>query len=228
MTPRQFDCLLRDGADRRNIGPVHIIKHYSTNMKISSIISTIFIFAVLLTSCESDVSRFGDRLHYNMSFAFQDAEGNDLSTDIERSTYGQIESPYKLDIILSKQSDKYDNEKYNVINPDAYEMDYNPPTLLYQSTEQYNYLTSLFTLHTGYAENQEMLTYQLTCPDIFGDNEMHIITTYWEKSGNKINSDYFFKCYKVEFDGQTITDIRQTISADDYYKANHVTLTVNR
>lgn len=26
MTPRQSDCLLRDGADRRNIGPVHIIQ----------------------------------------------------------------------------------------------------------------------------------------------------------------------------------------------------------
>lgn len=127
-------------------------------MKINSIISTIFIFAVLLTSCESDVSRFGDRLHYNMSFAFQDAEGNDLSTNIERSTYGQIESPYKLDIILSKQSDKYDNEKYNVINPDAYEMDSNRLILFYQPVGQHIYLTNDFRLHTGYAENQEMLT----------------------------------------------------------------------
>lgn len=197
-------------------------------MKINSIISTIFIFAVLLTSCESDVSRFGDRLHYNMSFAFQDAEGNDLSIDIERSTYGQIESPYKLDIILSKQSDKYDNEKYNVINPDAYEMDSNRLILFYQPVGQHIYLTNDFRLHTGYAENQEMLTYQLTCPHIFGDNDMHIITTYWERSGKKIKSDYFFKCYKVEFDGQTITDINQTISDDYYHKSNYVILTVNR
>ena len=197
-------------------------------MKINSIISTIFIFAVLLTACQSDVSRFGDRLHYNMSFAFQDAEGNDLSTDIERSTYGQIESPYKLDIILSKQSDKYDNEKYNVINPDAYEMDSNRLILFYQPVGQHIYLTNDFRLHTGYAENQEMLTYQLTCPHIFGDNDMHIITTYWERSGKKIKSDYFFKCYKVEFDGQTITDINQTISDDYYHKSNYVILTVNR
>lgn len=197
-------------------------------MKINSIISTIFIFAVLLTACQSDVSRFGDRLHYNMSFAFQDAEGNDLSTNIERSTYGQIESPYKLDIILSKQSDKYDNEKYNVINPDAYEMDSNRLILFYQPVGQHIYLTNDFRLHTGYAENQEMLTYQLTCPHIFGDNDMHIITTYWERSGKKIKSDYFFKCYKVEFDGQTITDINQTISDDYYHKSNYVILTVNR
>jgi hypothetical protein len=163
-----------------------------------------------------------------MSFAFQDAEGNDLSIDIERSTYGQIESPYKLDIILSKQSDKYDNEKYNVINPDAYEMASNRLILLYQPVGQHIYLTNDFRLHTGYAENQEMLTYQLTCPHIFGDNDMHIITTYWERSGKKIKSDYFFKCYKVEFDGQTITDINQTISDDYYHKSNYVILTVNR
>jgi hypothetical protein len=169
-----------------------------------------------------------DQMQYNISFVFQDAEGNNLAEGIdledwtpvdvpkEQATFGQVVSDYKLDIILSKQSDKFNstNEYYH-------------PILIYTKTDDCICIGNNLILYTGLAEPQNKLTYHITCPYIFGDEEIHVITTYWKELGNKHNATYLAECYMVEFDGQTITDIRHD-PTNRTYRENYVTLTINR
>lgn len=207
---------------------------------------TIFAFTVtsfILGSCGDYILggkvKLGDQMQYNMSFVFQDAEGNDLSKGIgvedaypnlpkEQITFGEV-LDYKLDIILSDPGELFNNKLYNVNNPEAVELAYNPPILIYQYTEDNIYLGNNFLLYTGIVNPQDKLTYEITCPHIFGDNEIHVITTYWKKDlGEKISTTYFPECYKVEFDGKEITDIGHDFKEEKIYRSNYVTLTVNR
>lgn len=183
--------------------------------------------------------KMGDPMQYNISFVFQDAEGNDLSDRIdikdwypanvskEDATFGEV-ADYKLDIILSDPGELFNNKLYNINDPEAVELDYNPPMLVYQYTEDNIYLGNNFLLYTGIVGPQDKLTYEITCPHIFGDNEVHVITTYWkEELGEKMSATYFPECYKVEFDGKVITDIGYDLE-DKIYRRNYVTLTIDR
>lgn len=210
--------------------------------------STIFILAIasfMLSSCGDYILagkgmiKLGDQMQYSMSFVFRDAEGNDLSKGIgvedaypnlskEQITFGEV-LDYKLDIILSDPGELFNNKLYNVNDPEAVELAYNPPILIYQYTEDNIYLGNNFLLYTGIVNPQDKLTYEITCPHIFGDNEIHVITTYWKKDlGEKISTTYFPECYKVEFDGKEITDIGHDFKEEKIYRSNYVTLTVNR
>lgn len=211
-------------------------------MKRFSTISILVIASFILSSCGDYILggkvKLGDQMQYSMSFVFRDAEGNDLSKGIgvddaypnlskEQITFGEV-LDYKLDIILSDPGELFNNKLYNINNPGALEMDYNPPKLIYNYTEDKIFLGNNFILYTGIVNPQDKLTYELTCPHIFGDNEKHVITTYWKTDlGEKFNTTYFPECYKVEFDGKVITDIACDLE-DRIYRSNYVILTVNR
>ena len=211
----------------------------------------VFVVATFILSSSScgysiDGVKIGDEMLYNIGFVFQDAEGNNLAEGIdledwipanlpkEQATSGQVASYYKLDIILSKQSDKFDNTTYKYIRNYAHtgpilntDTDVNYPKLTYRKINGCVFIGNSFLLYTGLVEPQDKLTYQITCPYIFGDDEVHTITTYWKELGDKIQNTYFGECYKVEFDGQTITDIGHG-SGDRIYQTNDVTLTIER
>lgn len=196
----------------------------------------------MLSSCGDYILggkvKLGDQMQYNMTFVFQDVEGNNLAKGIdlnewipanepkEQATSGEVKD-YKLDIILSDPGELYNNKLYNVNDPEAVELAYNPPVLMYRHTEENIYIENYFGLYSGVVSPQDKLTYELTCPYIFGDNDKHVITTYWKTDlGEKKYDTYFLKCYKIEFDGNVITDI--DLKEEKYYIGNYVTLTVNR
>ena len=202
------------------------------------IISTI-LSAFICGSCVPSHMVYGDTISYGLSFIFQDTEGNNLAEGIdlkdwipsnepqEQATGGEV-ADYKLDIILSKQSDKYDNENYHIIGLGAAEYDDYSPVLMYQRNNDKIFLGTRFGVYMDYVEPQEKLTYKITCPHIFGDNEIHVITTYWKQElGEIISHTYYPECYMVEFDGKAITDIGYDLE-EKIYRRNYVTLTVNR
>ena len=208
-------------------------------MKSKIVIFSLFLSAFICGSCTPAYMRYGDSIYYSLSFIFQDAEGNNLAEGIdlydwipsdkpqEQATSGQV-ADCKIDIILSKQSDKYNNEHYHLIEPGM--IDYEPytPILMYQRYNGQILLGNRFHIYMDYVEPQEKLTYKITCPYIFGDNEIHVITTYWKKElGESILHSYYPECYMVEFDGKVITDIGFN-PEDKVHKRNYVTLTVNR
>ena len=199
-------------------------------MKHFNIVS-IGLLTLLLSSCGDYINghRMGDRMSYSLSFHFQDSEGNDLSKGVD---HGEIlvNSDYKLDIILSKQSELWDNKIYQPVNEDPSVIyDDHSPKLVYLDLNGQAYIGNQFTLYTGLVDHQKILTYQITCPYIFGDDDVHFLTTYWRDLGEKYNTEYFVECYKVEFEGQVITDIGHIKEGFNLlYMSNYITLTISK
>ena len=65
----------------------------------------------------------------------------------------------------------------------------------------------------------EKATFQLSCPYIFGDNEVHNIVTWWkpEKIADAWLEHRFYElapsCYRIEIDGKEITEITYVYDA---------------
>jgi len=51
---------------------------------------------------------------------------------------------------------------------------------------------------------ERKITFNLTCPYVFGDEKIHEIATFWKT--DKIES-FNIECYKIVFDGKEITEV---------------------
>lgn len=205
--------------------------------RIFHIIILFFGLIILTTSCDFILydKGMGNQMQYHISFVFQDAEGNNLAEGIgvedmypdmpkEQVTDGKVVG-YKLDIILSDPGD-FNDKRYPFYDEVSGKV-YDPPILKYKYTEDNNiYIENNFCFYRGVVKPQEKLIYEITCPHIFGDDKVHVITTYWTgEQGETVLSSFFPVCYKVEFEGKIITDIRYDLP---YTYKNNVILTVNR
>lgn len=80
--------------------------------------------------------------------------------------------------------------------------------------EQYGETYDMYVLANFYANIKENgtdviemdteLTYRITCPTVFGDNEPHNLVTYWEESEDRIGMSAFPKCIRAVYDGKEI------------------------
>lgn len=182
----------------------------------------VFLFlAAICASCGSSTDPFGDEMGdlyvYSLNFRFVDDKGNNLVKDIPLEEWMPSSKPateaisgsplkdcYNLDIILSEQSDKWNNETYNVYARPGFTPDVNKPEFIWYKDDDGGSLYCELGLYSGYCVQQEMLTYKIACPIIFGDNETHIINTFWGRANTKTNGTYKPECYRVEFKSQTI------------------------
>ena len=57
----------------------------------------------------------------------------------------------------------------------------------------------LYGQSTKDCEFAEKITFRLTCPYIFGDNEAHDIVTWWELH------EYYTTCYRIEYGGKELS-----------------------
>lgn len=196
----------------------------------------------LLSSCCSNIDPFGNEMGdvyaYQLYFQFFDQYGNNFVEDVELEDWWPSNKPsseansgsvlkdsYSLDIILSKQSDKWNNKTYNVYGRPGFEPDVNRPEFIWYNDKNGCYLQSDLGLYSGYCSTQDVLTYEVVFPSVFGDNEIHIITAYWNHFENKQNTTYYPRCYRVEFESQVV----ELDNSDAYNPlSNFVSLTVNR
>lgn len=186
--------------------------------KLFILILCLFSF-VEFVSCEDDsdnligVSGPGDMYRYYISFKFVDKDGNSLgkSVNLEHAKGFDLtvvpEDGYDLDIILGKQHPNYNNLTYS--RPQWFIPDFRKPTLGRNKSfyPEGDVLTSNFFLYSDVSYPQEKMTYKLTCPIIFGDNNVHEITTYWHKLEPELQmevkyKEYWFECYRVEFESR--------------------------
>ena len=97
---------------------------------------------------------------------------------------------------------------YNTPNPDIHRPD--PPlrwTIKYDIKDGRYYL--LFDPSVSYVDKTSpapKITYKLSCHQIFGDDELHEIVTYWKPHPSKSRS-YYQICYRIEYAGNKITNI---------------------
>ena len=180
-------------------------------------LKTLSIIAVLiLSSCEPPWHNEPEFIGYNLYLSFQDASGNDLVKEIELSeSSGAVkESLYSLDIIVSEPCWNWDNEIYNAPARPGFEPDVNRPKLALSNYEGYSYLINQFGLPVDDCPKQEILTYKIKCPYIFGDDAVHELVTYWEIPNERNPSA---KCYRITFEGNEVTP-----SPMDKYDYNYV------
>lgn len=163
--------------------------------------------------------------------SIQDASGNDLVKGIEYDwfqsdvpeeevSYGTIKrDEYTLDIVYFPDSmmSPYVTRKINSARPDFIRSDLlseNVPTLRLKKIDGIYFLEfheySNYTYDSGKKKlpPANKITFNLTCPYIFGDNTIHEIATYWKPKFNKnyyqsdkLTDEYYQTCYCITLDG---------------------------
>jgi len=70
------------------------------------------------------------------------------------------------------------------------------------------YMDFHYAIATNTGRQQEALTYKLSCPTVFGDNNVHDIKATWGEGEDKSYLEIYPSCTSVEIDGQKLTPRR--------------------
>ena len=210
-----------------------IIKNHQ-KMRTIQLIS-VLLLAVTLSSCRLIVP---DIPHYNhyLFLNIRDASGVDLVKQlalheanredfVSPNSLGHSSINPELYALEAEFADKmldpiwrYNNDPDIVgyVRKDA-------PCLEFVNKEGVYYLT--FHPRGSYGRKErtppaQWITYRLTCPTIFGDNEAHEIKTFWRPP--KKTSNNYQVCYQIDYANNQIVDI--TVDQYDhlYYATIHL------
>ncbi|MDR0894766.1 MAG: hypothetical protein LBN06_05635 [Prevotellaceae bacterium] len=174
-------------------------------------IRNLVLLFLLLTTASSCECIFGGHRHptyyrYNLSLSFQDASGNDLVKGIESN---EALSETVLDIIVFEPCENWDNRIYNAPARPGVMPDINRPYFIVKRYDGVrSYLENNFSLPMSGCPAEKILTYKLTCPYVFGDEEVHEFVTHWKFIQRKEEQDNFAECYLIEFEGREIIPIK--------------------
>lgn len=177
-------------------------------MKALKLTGLMVFIAVVCSSCKLGGASNPPTYVHVLNLSFQDASGNSLAQGLERDPVsgGLITDQYVLDILVSERCTNWDNTIYNAPARPGFIPDVNRPRLGMGPLDDGDiYLNSEFAVFVKDCPPQGMLTYKLSCPHVFGDDEIHEIITYWDVPKEPRNSGaYYAKCTRVEFEGQVI------------------------
>ena len=160
---------------------------------------------------------FGPAWKYTISISFKDTEGNDLvaplaeeqwSNNPDASHWAGYINPDKLhlDVIYSNPPDWFDNTTYTHkaypgMIPDVH-VKYCTAVQFDQPDSPWYVVHGEATYINTWGDEVRDLTFKLSCPTIFGDDEIHEFVTYWEEGEEKRGEKRLAKCTKVVFEGQ--------------------------
>lgn len=178
---------------------------------------------------------------YMVALSFHDASGNDLvspladekwrsEADKRLNFWPRTINPerYHLDIILSNPYESWDNTIYNFRHEWA---ESDPPILQpYFKIWERDGLSLENIFHCPAINgNQETLTYEISCPTIFGDNTIHILSTVW-KYPSRIGDYLYPVCSMATFDGKKVDISKSVYNTTDYttYDINLIDIVLNR
>ena len=114
------------------------------------------------------------------------------------------------------------NEEYVIIAPSS-EGTFGP-----EGTWFLDFHNSVATTTTN---EQDYLTYKLSCPVVFGDNSVHEFKAYWSKGQDKSYIEFYPSCTKVVFDGKEYvpaTGVTYLDGNGSTYISYFVTITLDR
>ncbi|MDR0962055.1 MAG: hypothetical protein LBM62_05810 [Mediterranea sp.] len=197
-------------------------------------IKTFAILSLLSISVSSCDLIFGghepEYYMYKLALNFQNTSGKDLVKGITLDGYSQ-ELPMEDAVSGVVSHDEFtlninpnpcDFPKKNNTIPD-------PPKPRYLNMEMYDdgyrYVMHFVSRSMEYCSGEKILTYELKCPYIFGDKEVHKVVTYW----NILKKKYWWgknaECYLIEFEGKEITPIHyETSTSGERTYAGIITL----
>ena len=190
-------------------------------MKTLKLIS-ILLMAAMFSSC---LKKGADRGPYYLHYLFlsiQDASGADLVKELGLHELNSVDfvPPYQggylsinpeLYTLEAVYPEEFMEPTWGINHePDAFVE--KPvvlhPCLEYVIVEGVYYL--VFFPHISYGRHEGTppapeITYRLTCPTIFGDDEVHQIITYWKPPHQTFNIHQ--KCYRIVYSDIDISDI---------------------
>jgi hypothetical protein len=179
-------------------------------MKTLKLLTILVVAAISNVSCgRIGPDPDGDPRLYILCLSFVDAEGNDLVYGIElnESDGRRYVAPDQYSLVSS---------------PDVYELGFGPrygyipnryPELVlippHNSPAPPYYSVEIALGCSSVDQKLETITYTLTCPHIFGDDDPHEIVSYWTNSTikHRFYKDNNSQCYQVDIDGREISDI---------------------
>lgn len=157
--------------------------------------SILLIIAIISsTSCDIKCNRmFNDTHYYNLAFNFIDSSGNNLLDGIDKSTEREL-------YIIPKN---YKNGE-ELDGPDRFQIKYESYLNI---TSFKNISNTLTASYSSLSQDLRKIAYQIKCPYVFGDEEIHEFVTYWDlclipKDGRQA------KCYRIEYEGKTYTPLQ--------------------
>lgn len=174
---------------------------------------------VMMNSCKTEKNEY-PFTGYNLFLSIQDIWGNDLVEGIEYDpdrlpAWGPFVNRdlYQLEYVYPDPCmDVFELHKNSgAAIPDEYVPLLKVFGSLYDAnfSEDYDFDDNDYTFlvfhvfsNTRKCDVAKKLTVKLKCPYVFGDNAVHEIVTYWEPVSKIVN-----KCYRIEFDGKTNTEI---------------------
>ena len=188
--------------------------------------ATLILSILLLNGCGNDDDLDGLNPFYGHSvyLRFQDTSGNDLLRGIESTfpcEFGQRQTAkpefYTLDVVFEDGiRNGWKPEPAPLIGGlPAYIPDERYPSVYFNlyseyADEKYDYNSLYFSASSSKydwdakgetywdAKFAEKITFMFTCPDLFGDDEVHEIVTWWELRGEGFHT----KCTRITYDGK--------------------------
>jgi hypothetical protein len=174
------------------------------------LITAIFSF----TSCPG----FGPgAVQYRLGLSYTDIYANDLVrglAEVDTSSTG-ISSLYKLQIVLPEPCTRWSHEGYNIKGNDTAS-----PKVEYMLLTDHSYCLVNFILPVDDCPQTRMLTHKVKCPELFGDDAVREIVSWWDIPKAE-NAMHYAECYLIEFEGNEIV----TTLSNHYTYLATITLT---
>lgn len=152
-------------------------------MKTTNLLCLLTLLVMLFSQCND--GNEAPPYTYHLKLKFEDSSGKNLVNGLMNQENGyhgyhsfQVTDTYKLQVSSTDVSDKKEILYVEVENDQA--------EYLYFSYSTFDYVAST-------------ITWKLVCPHIFGDNEEHIITSYWKKEDHHEAS-----CLKITCDDKDV------------------------
>lgn len=174
------------------------IIYYNENNFFSKTVALLILVICSFSSCDLRIQDNGpDFVDYNLLLNYKDISGNDLVKGL-----GEIDSNtsrlYKLEIVLPEPCD-------NWVIQDHYITDTVSPKVFYKLFNDHYYFTAYFGIPVDDCPTTKMITHKVKCPELFGDDAVREIVSYWNIPPKKTSHYRYAKCYRIEFEGNEIT-----------------------
>ena len=181
---------------------------------------------LIMNSCNKQKEEIYPFYQHHFFLSIQDASGNDLIKGIDWNIWQPDKSQEENQAAMEKNKELYTLKAiYPEVYMDPVWMHYNMGAAIPDTRYCYelgimvdgNYKINNAPFYLGFYPQHsirhyngrelpvaEKITYQLSCPYIFGDDATHDIITWWKQnSDGSLNA----LCYRIEFEGKEFTQI---------------------
>lgn len=179
----------------------------------------------ILFSCDRAHDYGPERAIHNLCISVKNSQGKDLVKNLPLiSWYPDDQS---IEDAISGEFDKNTYKVYCIPDDAQTPRVYDSQLSMCKSWDG-DWLIRHEAFISNWKQTQQEYTFQIVCPLLFGDNETHVLKTYWTIPTEKYQDKHFAICNQAIFDGNEVKNIHYTDQANGFNgeKTNIVTIVV--